>query len=280
MAIKDVLLPLVGEPSEAARAAVDKCVAICGDFGARLTALAIEEDILVRPKVLLSADLDNASAAETVRSVTDAQGLLKIFDAAVSSLGVRGETELRRLPGSEAADFIAGAARLRDLALVPVKPHHSLSEALVERLLFQSGRPVVLCPEDLAAELSPVLDDVLIAWDGSSTAARAVGDALPILRAAEKVRIVTATDAPTPRELEQGAALTDHLAAHGINATFETVAIDGSSVGKVLEAHVKANHVDLLVMGAYHHSKLNEIIWGGVTKTVIGRPPCWVMMSR
>ena len=56
--------------------------------------------------------------------------------------------------------------------------------------------------------------------------------------------------------------------------------IDGSSVGKVFEAYVKANAIDLLVMGAYRHSRLNEIIWGGATKTVIGRPPCWVMMSH
>jgi nucleotide-binding universal stress UspA family protein len=280
MAIKDILLPLVGEPSEAARAAVYKCVAICGDFGARVTAIAVEEDVLVRPKVLISPDLDNASATEAVRSVTDAQGLLKIFDGAAASFGVRGERELRRLASSDVADTIASAARLRDLSLVPVKSHHSFSEQLVERLLFESGRPIILCPEELAADLPLSLKDVLIAWDGSAPAARAVGDALPILKTAETVRIVTATDNATPEEVESGGALTGHLAAHGIKGTFRTIAIDGSSVGKVLEAHVKANRVGLLVMGAYHHSRLNEIVWGGATKTVIGQPPCWVLMSR
>lgn len=62
-------------------------------------------------------------------------------------------------------------------------------------------------------------------------------------------------------------------------AGFETAKIHGSSVGKVFEAYVKANAVDLLVMGAYRHSRLNEIVWGGATKTVIARPPCWVMRS-
>jgi len=280
MAIKDILLPLVGEPGEAARAAVHKCVAICGDFGARVTAVAVEEDILVRPKVLISSDLDNASATEAVRSATDAQGFLKMFDSAAASFGVRSEKDLHRLAGSEIADFVAGAARLRDLSLVLVKSHHSFSEALVERLLFESGRPIILCPEELALELSPLLDDVLIAWDGSAPAARAVGDALPILKAAERVRIVTATDNATAEEVRSGTALTEHLAEHGIKATFKTVGIDGSSIGKVLEAHVKANRIDLLVMGAYHHSRLNQIVWGGATKTVIGQPPCWVMMSR
>jgi nucleotide-binding universal stress UspA family protein len=280
MAIKDILLPLVGEPSEAARAAIDKCVAICGDFGARVTAVAVEEEISVRPKVLISPDLDNAVATEAVRSVTDAQGLLKIFDGAAANFGVHSRKDLYRLASSDVSDTIARAARVHDLSLVPVKSHHSFSEQLVERLLFESGRPMILCPEELAADLPPVLNDVLIAWDGSAPAARAVGDALPILKAAEKVRIVTATDDATAEEVRSGRALSEHLAEHGVSATFAAIGIGGSSIGKVLAAHVRAQRVHLLVMGAYHHSRLNEIVWGGVTKTIIGQPPCWVMMSR
>jgi nucleotide-binding universal stress UspA family protein len=245
-----------------------------------VTAIAVEEHVLVRPTVLISSDLDNVEATEAVRSVTDAQGFLKMFDAATTSFGVQGTKDLHRLASSEIIGTIAKAARLRDLALVPVKSHHSFSERLVEGLLFESGRPMILCPEELAADLPLLLDDVIIAWDGSAPAARAVGDAIPILKAADKVRIVTATDNATAEEIGSGKALAEHLDEHGIEATFETVAIDGSSVGKVLEAYVKANRADLLVMGAYHHSRLNEIVWGGVTKTVIGQPPCWVMMSR
>jgi nucleotide-binding universal stress UspA family protein len=103
---------------------------------------------------------------------------------------------------------------------------------------------------------------------------------LPLLQTAASVRIITATDQKTPAELESGAALASHLAEHGITATFETVKIDGSSVGKVFEAYVKANAIDLLVMGAYRHSRLNEFVWGGASSTIIGRPPCWVMMSH
>ncbi|WP_024514651.1 universal stress protein [Bradyrhizobium sp. Tv2a-2] len=280
MAIKDIQLPLVGEPSEAARAAIQKCMAICGDFGARVTAVAVEEDISVRPKVLISPDLDNAAAIAAVRSVTDAQGFLKIFHDVAASLGVRSVAELHRLASADVADTIARAARLHDLSLVPVKSHHSFSERLVERLLFESGRPMILCPEELAADLPLVLNDVLIAWDGSAPAARAVGDALPILKAAETVHIVTATDDATAEEVRSGRALSEHLAEHGVSATFTTIGISGSSIGKVLAAHVSAHQVHLLVMGAYHHSRLNETVWGGVTKTIIGQPPCWVMMSR
>ena len=83
-----------------------------------------------------------------------------------------------------------------------------------------------------------------------------------------------------PAKLESGAALVSYLAEHGVKASFAIVRIDGSSVGKVLDAYVKANNIDLLVMGPYRHSRLNEFVWGGATKTIIGRPPCWVMMSH
>ena len=88
MPIRDILLPLVGEPSAAAIATIDKCMAMAGDIGAQVTAMAVEEDVLVRPKVMISDDLDNTAVAEAVRSVTDAQGLLKAFDAAVVPIDV------------------------------------------------------------------------------------------------------------------------------------------------------------------------------------------------
>jgi nucleotide-binding universal stress UspA family protein len=280
MAIKDILLPLVGEPTAAAIAAIDKCMAAAGHLGARVTAVAVEEDISVRPKVMVSADLDNVSAAEAVRSVSNAHGLLKVFDAAAKRFAVPSEQKLVRLAAADIPANFAVSARLKDLSLVPVKAHDGQSEKIVEGLIFESGRPTLMCPEEFAAELSGAFHDVVIAWDHTAPAARAVADALPMLQAAASVRVITATDKKMPAELESGAALVNHLAEHGIKATFETIRIDGSSVGKVFEGYVEANATDLLVMGAYRHSRLNEIVWGGATKTVIGRPPCWVMMSR
>jgi len=280
MPIKDILLPLVGEPSVAAIAAIDKCVAVAGNIGARVTAMAVEEDIPVRPKVTISDDLDNTAAVEAVRSVSDAHGLLKAFDAAATRFAVRNEQKLSRLAAADIATNMAVCARLKDLSIFPVKPNDDRSEKLVERLIFESGRPILMCPEEFASQLAVVFDKVVIAWDHTAPAARAVADALPMLRAAANVRIITATDKITPAEQESGTALVSHLAEHGIKATFEAVKIEGSSVGKVFEAYVKANAIDLLIMGAYRHSRLNEIVWGGATKTVIGRPPCWVMMSR
>jgi nucleotide-binding universal stress UspA family protein len=280
MAIKDILLPLTGEPSAAAIAAIEKCAAVAGDFGARVTAIAVEEDILVRPKVVVSSDIENAEAAAAVRSVSDARGLLKAFDAAANRFGVRNEQRISRLSLADIPANFVKPARLADLSLVSVKPDDSRSEKILERLIFESGRPILMCPEERASELPIIFDRVAIAWDHTAPAARAVADALPLLQEAAEVRVITATDDKTPAETESGTALVCHLAEHGIKATFEAVRIDGSSVGKVFEAYVRKNAIDLLVMGAYRHSRLNEIVWGGATKTVIGRPPCWVMMSR
>jgi nucleotide-binding universal stress UspA family protein len=280
MAIKDILLPLVGEPDAAAIAAIDKCMAVAGDFGARVTALAVEEDILVRPKVVISPDIENAAETAAVRSVSDARGLLKAFDAAANRFAVRNEQRLTRLGAADIPGNFVEPARLADLSMVPVKANDGQSEKIAERLIFESGRPILMCPEESAGELPVVFDRVMIAWDNTAPAARAVADALPLLEDAADVRVVTATDNKTQAEMESGAALVRHLAEHGINATFETIRIDGSSVGKIFETYVRKNAIDLLVMGAYRHSRLNEIVWGGATKTVIGRPPCWVMMSR
>jgi nucleotide-binding universal stress UspA family protein len=279
MPIKDVLLPLVGELGDATLAAIDKCVAVAGDFGANVSAVAVEQAVLVRPQVI-STDLDNSAEADAVGSVTDAGGLLKAFDNAAIRFGLRNEQTLARWAAGDIATNLARAARLKDLSLLPVKSHDDQSEKIVEQLLFKSGRPILLCPEERAAELRVVFHHVAIAWDGSAPAAWAVADALPLLETAETVRVVTATDRKTPEEMNSGKDLVVHLAEHGIRAAFEAVRIEGSSVGKVLEAYVRANAIDLLVMGGYRHTRLNEIVWGGVTRTVIGRPPCWVMMSH
>jgi nucleotide-binding universal stress UspA family protein len=280
MAIKDILLPLVGEPTAAAIAAIDKCVAVAGDIGAAVTALAVERDMLVRPKVEIPAGPDDPAMLDAVQSVSDAHGLLKAFDVAATRFGVSNEQRLERLSAADIAVSFAVSARLKDLSIVPVRSDDDQTEKIVEQLLFESGRPVLICPVEFADELAVAFDAVAIAWDHSAPAARAVADALPMLQAAASVRIITATDKATPAELASGAALVSHLAEHEIKATFETIAIAGSSVGKLFEAYVKSHATDLLVMGGYRHSRLNETVWGGATKTVIGRPPCWVMMSH
>jgi nucleotide-binding universal stress UspA family protein len=279
MPIKDVFLPLVGQPRGPALAAIEKCAAVAADLGARITALGLEEDVFERPKVMLPYDRDSAETSGA-REGSDMQQLLNAFAHATSRANLRAQSRTGKVPADQVAAILAEHARFSDLTLLPVKPHDSRTESIVEAFLFESGRPLLLCPEHLADELRPELENVMIAWDHSARAARAVGDALPILRAAVSVRVVTVADDKTEAVVQSGTALVDHLREHGVYASFETTKGGGSSIGKVLGSWANSHGMDAMVMGAYHHSRLNEIVWGGVTKTVIGQPPCWVMISH
>ena len=276
MAIKDILLPLVGEPTPAAIAAIDKCVALAVDVGARITAVAIEVDVAVavRPHVLVSG------ATEAAESLAKATDLVAAFEAAAVRLGARAVQSIHRVQQRDVAAYFARAARLADLTLLPTKPHNADLESLVERLIFESGRPIVLCPEKLADRLVSTVEHIAIAWDQSAPAARAIADAMPLLQAAATVHIFTVTDAETAAERDSGIALVDHLALHGVAASFEMVKRNGSSIGRVFATQVEAHAIDLLVMGAYHHSRLNEWVWGGASNSILNEPPCWVLMSH
>lgn len=279
MPIKDVFLPLVGQPREPTLAAIETCVALAADLGARITALALEEDVFVRPKVVLPDDQDSAEARGS-HEPGDVQQLLSAFTRAASRANIRAQSRSATVPADQIASILAEHARFSDLALVPVKPHDSRTEHIIETFLFESGRPLLLCPEQHVDKLRPQFENVMIAWDHSARAARAVGDALPILQAATSVRVVTVADDKTDAITQSGLSLVHHLREHGIYASFETVKGSGSSIGKVLGSWANSHAIDAIVMGAYHHSRLNEIVWGGVTKTVIGQPPCWVMISH
>ncbi|MET4089469.1 universal stress protein [Bradyrhizobium barranii] len=279
MPIKDVFLPLVGQPRAPALAAIATCVAVAADLGARITALALEEDVFARPTVISPGDLDSVEASGS-REVSDVQQLLNAFTNAASRANIRAQSRSGKVPADQIASILAEHARFSDLTLVPVRPHDSQTEHIIETLLFESGRPLLLCPEQHVDELRPEFENVMIAWDHSARAARAVGDALPILQAASSVRVVTVADDKTDAILQSGTALVDHLREHGVYASFETAKGGGSSIGKVLGSWANSHAMDAIVMGAYHHSRLNEIVWGGVTKTVIGQPPCWVMISH
>ena len=279
MPVKDVLLPLVGDPSPSA-AAIEACVAAATHLGARITGFVVEQDVPVRPQVMIWPDLEAGAQPGVAPEANGSPDLLSAFRGAASRLGARADGRLHKVPPDTITAAVAEQARYSDLTLVPVKSHDSRSERLVEALIFESGRPLLLCPEAHAGELRPKIENVVIAWDRSARAARAVADAMPILQAANSVRLITVTDDKTDAVTRAGTALVDHLREHGVYTAFETVRIDGSSIGKVLGSWANAHDIDAIVMGAYHHSRLNEIVWGGVTKTVIAEPPCWVMMSH
>lgn len=275
MPVRDILLPLVGESSRTTIAAMEKCVAMACGLDARVTALAIETEDVAPPSVA-----DVLGTADIVQTEPTARALLGAFASAAKKNSFRSEQKLERATRAATIDAVVMQARLNDLSIALVKAADSFSEKLVERLLFETGRPVLMCPQDRTDSLDTTFEEVVIAWDHTAPAARAVGDALPLLKRASRVRILTAVDKGSEAQLASGAALQRHLSQHDIASAFETVAIDGSSVGKVFEHYVEKHAIDLLVMGGFRHSRLNEHIWGGVTSTVINQPPCWVMLSH
>jgi nucleotide-binding universal stress UspA family protein len=149
----------------------------------------------------------------------------------------------------------------------------------VEALIFDSGRPVLLLPEEPKRPLSGTPQRIAVAWDHSRPAARALGDALPLLRRAKRVEVVTITD-EKPLPARRAAWLIEHLARHEVEAVFEERPSGGKPIGEALETYALEHDIDLLVMGAYGHSRTREFVLGGATRSVLHRPAVWTLLSH
>ena len=148
---------------------------------------------------------------------------------------------------------------------------------LLDALLFGSGRPMLLTPAGQGRAVT--LGKVLVAWNDSATAARAVGDALPMLRRAEAVEVVTISENGADFKNAAGNLL-QHLQRHGIAATHRGLDGAGRATGEVLDGHARASGADLLVMGAYGRSRFREFILGGTTRTLLLRMSVPVFMAH
>lgn len=174
-------------------------------------------------------------------------------------------------------DLIALRGRLADLVAIarPKKGDDAMIQATLEVALMETGRAVLVTPPTAPAGLG---DNVIILWSGAEEAARAVSAALPLLRAAKKV---TATSFGSyARAPALASDLARYLAWHGIRATAEEVAPLGRPVEEAVLAKVREAGTDLLVMGAYTHSRLRHLIFGGVTSAVLERAEIPVLMAH
>jgi nucleotide-binding universal stress UspA family protein len=139
---------------------------------------------------------------------------------------------------------------------------------------------VIAFPATPKAGASGAFDVIGVAWDFSRPAARAVADALPLLQRAKAVRVVTVAE-DKPIETRRAAPeLAKHLALHGIKAELDSEHAAGRSVGQVLADYATGRKLDLLVMGAYGHSRMREFILGGATKSILTDPPTPVLLSH
>jgi nucleotide-binding universal stress UspA family protein len=145
----------------------------------------------------------------------------------------------------------------------------------IEATLFGSGRPVLIVP---AAAPVGIGRKVAIAWNGRAEAARAVAAAMPLLSAAEQVRVLTAGTRRT--NFEVGLGLVEYLASHGITAVPQVVDPEEEPVGAALLRVAKEGGADLVVMGGYGRTRFSELILGGVTRHALGHAELAVLMAH
>jgi nucleotide-binding universal stress UspA family protein len=119
-----------------------------------------------------------------------------------------------------------------------------------------------------------------VAWDFSRAAARAISDAMPVLELAKQVRIVTVVNEKALDTRRSAEELARNLARHGIDVVLDKVDAKGRSIGDVLETYTGSHSVDLLVMGAFGHSRLREFILGGATRSLLSKPPLPILFSH
>ncbi|KQV83576.1 universal stress protein [Rhizobium sp. Root1220] len=174
------------------------------------------------------------------------------------------------------------SARSADLLIAsqadPARP--SDSHVDVDNFLFESGRPVLLIPFILR-QPKPI-KRVLVAWNGSKEAARATFDALPILQAADEVEVfsVDPVDNALQSAAVAGADIAATLARHGVKATLATATTTDRNISAVIENRLSDSSIDLLVMGAYTHSRLWQMIFGGTTKSLLQSMTALTLLSR
>jgi nucleotide-binding universal stress UspA family protein len=178
----------------------------------------------------------------------------------------------REIVGHE-DDVAARLGRNTDL-IVLARREDMPGMGTIEACLFNSGRPVLLAPTQIARSLG---HHIGVLWNGSSQAARAVGDAIPLLRNAERVTVyTTGAEGPAPT----GGDLARRLSRMGIRAVLDLVRLDGTAAGEALMGAAEQDQVDLIVMGGYGHSRFRELILGGVTRLVIERSGTAALLSH
>jgi len=187
-----------------------------------------------------------------------------------------------RLIEEEPGWALAREGRLADLIVLARLPGLESLPVLVaqtpEYVMLEAGRPVLLVPPGVRR-----LDcgHVAIAWDGGREAARAVADAMPLLRRAARVSVISApgADGGAPEPHAAPAALCEHLARHGIVAAIHA-APGGQRPGPLLLGAVRELRADLLVAGGYGHARLRELVTGGTTRTLMRQAEIPVLMSH
>ncbi len=254
-------------------------VSIAEAFGAHVAGVAFAYEPVIPPTILGSIP---ASTIEAQRAENDnaARSALAKFDEHARRAGVSFESRTLSASLAGAADSFGAVARRFDLAVVgQSEPDQAAPEELiVEGVLFSSGRPVVVVPYIQKGGLK--LERVLVCWDASRNAARAIADAMPLLSRAKAIEVViVASERPKSDEIP-GADIGQHLARHGLKVEVKRIVATDTDVASTILSHAADSAADFIVMGGYGHSRLREFILGGATRGILSAMTVPTLMSH
>ena len=275
--IKDIVVNLsVGEkPGPACAYAVSLAAA----FDAHLAGIAFLYDPIVpiSGAGYIPADVIDAQERENEQATRSA---LNQFNTACARAGVSAEPLTLTASYGGVGEQFGRIARRFDVAIVgQAEPETSaVEEIIAESALFESGRPVIVVPYIQKAPLK--LDNVMVCWDGSRSAARAIADAMPLLAKSGRVEVVIVTNERGKQDEIEGADIGAHLARHGLNVEIKRTALGDIDVADVLLSHAADSGSDLIVMGGYGHSRLREFVLGGVTRSILRSMTAPVLMAH
>jgi nucleotide-binding universal stress UspA family protein len=277
MALKDILVHVDATPSSDDRVRI--AVELAAQHQAHLVGLHVKPE-LVMPLVEDYSALPESYFDDFVAEIDAAARAAETkFTAAVKKSNIEHEWRVAR---GFASDVLRRQARYSDLVIVGQRnPDADDNETpdVPENMLLDTGRPTLIIP--YIGTLSSFAKRVMIAWDDGAPATRAVHDAVPLMKDADQVDIIavnptdTGDHGPIPC-----ADISLHLARHGIKAEAQSVQASDVGVADILLARAFDHGCDLLVMGAYGHSRWRELVLGGVTQHMLENMTMPVLMSH
>ncbi|HEY2134838.1 MAG TPA: universal stress protein [Xanthobacteraceae bacterium] len=274
---KDLVVNL--SVGDACDAATDFAVSIASAFEAHLTGIAFTYDPVLADPFYEGM---TPSLIDALRSGAEnaAKAAVSKFEEAVRRAGVAGQSRMLDANFVRAADRFGRIARRFDLSVITqAEPHKAGPEGMIiEGALFESGRPVLVVPYIQTDGLA--LDRVMVGWDGSRNAARAAADAMPFLRRAKRVDVVTISGEHVKSDELPGADIAHHLARHGLQINLERIVAIGTDVANTMLSYAADADADLIVMGGYGHSRLREFVLGGATRGILAAMTVPVLMSH
>lgn len=278
MSYCDILLHLTDDKRSDVKTAL--AFALAGLTGGKVTALYTIP--YANQFYYMGGHVPPAFLQQRLAEATDnAEMARKTFEAAVEQADVEAawmQTEMMPLDALEAhgRHFDITVAGQPDPDVHPFALDSLGTDGLPAELALGLGRPVLVTP--YIGRFRMALDSVVVAWNGSREATRAVHDAMPLLRRAKKVTVLAI--GPDDEQLASVRTLAKHLERHKVNAVVETRMGDDIAPGEALLSSLSDLGADLLVMGAYGHSRLRETVLGGVTDTIIDSMTVPVLLSN